>query len=598
MLTKLRAQTKFWMWIVAGAFILTIVFAWGMDYSGAGTNPVLGKVNGHRIMIQDYQAALQANYAAQREQLGGQELDDAFIEFIQEQTWQQMVNQILIDQEIARLGLDAYNEEVLFVLRNNPPPDLRQFEDFQTDGIFDMQKYQAAMQNESFRSFWVYMESYMRSYLPRQKLEHLITASEVVTDAEAREAYRYRNEKVTVQFVSFTPSTHPDSTITVTDAEIRSYYNEHRDEFEEPAKVDLNYVLLYKWPSDRDMKEIEDTLRSLREQLEAGADFSTLARQYTDDPGAQDGNLGWVSRGDMVQAFDEATFALEVGEISEAIKTQFGWHIIRVDSIRSAGTEEEERNTNHILINEDPSPSTLDSLYGVLSQLRVNSEDLDFTTAARQLGLEVQQTGPITQGGFIPGIGFETKASQFAFISRLGAISDVMEHSSAYYILQVRDKIEAGVAPIEDVRDQIRDDLIFDKTLASLKDRSSELAARMRQDPYNFSAIAEAESLQVVDTGSFTRNDYVTGVGRDPSFIAEAFSVPIGSVGELVQGNDGWYILKVTEHIEVVDEGLQTLIEAEKEQLLRTRMQNAFNNWLQGLHNKAKIVDNRSSLLY
>ncbi len=586
------------MWIVGGAFILTIVFAWGMDYSGAGSNPILGKVNGRKIMIQEYQAALQSNYKIQRDQMGGLELDDAYIEIIQEQTWQQIVNQILISQEIERLGLTATNEEILFVLRNDPPADLRQIEEFQTDGIFDIQKYQAAMQNEAFRDFWLTIETYMRGFLPQQKLEHLISASAIVTDAEALESYRYRNEKVKVQFVSLSPDTHPDTTITATEDEIRAYYNSHREEFEEPAKVDLNYILLYKYPSDRDMAEIQNTLQSLREQLESGGNFRTLARQYSDDPGAQDGDLGWVSRGSMVQSFDETAFALEIGEISEPVKTQFGWHIISVDSIRGANTEDEQRKTNHILIKEEASPATLDSMYNLLSDLLLMVDEQDFTTAAQQLGLEVQQTGPIVEGGFIPGIGFETRASQFAFGSRLGEVSNVMEHSSAYYLLQVRDRIEAGVAPLEEVRDQISQDLIFDKNLAALKATSSELADRMQQNPGRFTAIAEAESLNITETGSFTRNDYVTGVGRDPVFIAEAFATPIGMVGELVSGENGWYILKVTEHISVAEEGLKTLIEAEKETLLNTRKQSAFNEWLQGLRDRAKIVDNRNTFLY
>ena len=586
------------MWIVGGAFILTIVFAWGMDYSGAGSNLSLGKINGRKIMIQEYQAALQSNYQIQRDQLGGLELDEAYIEFIQEQTWQQLVNQILISQEIERLGLMATNEEILFVLQNDPPVDLRQFEEFQTNGIFDIQKYQAAMHNEIFRDFWLTIETYMRGFLPQQKLEHLIGASAIVTDAEALESYKYRNEKVTVQFVGLNPDTHPDTTITTTEDEIRAYYKSHSIEFEEPEKVDLNYILLYKNPSDRDMAEVQDTLRSLRVQLESGTNFQALARQYSDDPGAQDGDLGWVSRGTMVQSFDETAFVLEIGEISEPVKTQFGWHIIRVDSIRNADTDDEQRKTNHILINEEASPATLDSMYNLLSDLLLMVDEQDFTTAARQLEIEVQQTGPIVEGGFIPGIGFETRALQFAFSGRLGEVSNVMEHSSAYYLLQIRDRIEAGVAPLEEVRDQISRDLIYDKNLASLKATSIELADRMQQNPDRFTAIAEAESLYVTETGSFTRNDFVTGVGRNPVFIAEAFATPTGMVGELVGGESGWYILKVTEHIEIAQEGLQVLIEAEKETLLNTRRQSAFNEWLQGLRDRAKIVDNRNKLLY
>jgi len=158
MLSKLRAQTKFWIWIVGGAFVLTIVFAWGMDYSGDNSNPVLGKVNGQKIMIQQYQAALQESYTAQRQQLGIQELDDAFIEFVQEQTWQQMVDQILVNQELSKMGMSATADEIVFVLRNNPPAVMRQIPEFQTDGIFDYQKYDAAMVHPDFLNFWITME--------------------------------------------------------------------------------------------------------------------------------------------------------------------------------------------------------------------------------------------------------------------------------------------------------------------------------------------------------------------------------------------------------------------------------------------------------
>ena len=215
MLSKLREQTKFWMWIVGGAFILTIVFAWGMDYSGGNTNPVMGKVDGHRIMIQEYQTALQESYQAQRQQLGIQELDDAFIEYVQEQTWQQMVDQILIAQELRKMGLSATEDEIIFVLRNNPPPVMREIPDFQTDGIFDYQKYEAAMLYPELAGFWISMEQQLFSWLPQEKLGHLVMSTALVTTAEAEESYQYRNENATAQFVRIDPDTRPDSTLTV-----------------------------------------------------------------------------------------------------------------------------------------------------------------------------------------------------------------------------------------------------------------------------------------------------------------------------------------------------------------------------------------------
>lgn len=599
MLTKLRQQTKFWMWIVAGAFILTIVFAWGMDYSGGGSSPVLGKVNGYKIMIQDYQNLLQRNYDAQRQQLGGRELDEAFVEFIQEQTWQEMVNQILIGQELNKLGLAATDNEVVFVLRNNPPPVVRNIGDFQTDGIFDMQKYQSAMSSEAYRMFWVDLEAMMRNYLPQLKLQHLIGSTSLVTDSEALESYRYRNERVSAQFVKLDPISHPDSTITVSRNEIETYYRAHQDMFAEPEKVDLNYVLLYKEASPRDLEEVQEDIGTVMSRLENGEDFSNLARLYSDDTSAdQGGDLGWVSPGDMVVPFNDAAFILEENSISEPVLSEFGWHIIKCDSIRDAGTDSEQRQLSHILFKEEPSSTTLDSLEALLDDLRAAAVEEDFNTAAQRLGLEVQVTGPVAKGGFVPGLGFETKALNFGFANRIGTVSDLMEHMSAYYVIQVRDKIEAGIASLDDVIEQIRDDLIFEKTLAALKPLGERIALQMQEQPARFAAIAEAESLNVEEATSFSRNDYVTGVGRDPTFIAAAFALPLGEVSNLVQGSDFWYIIKVTEHTELAEEGLQTLIESEKERLLNSRIQAAYSEWVRGLRNSAKIVDNRTNFFY
>ncbi len=599
MLTKLRNQTKAIMWIVAIAFVLTIVFAWGMDYSGGSASPVLGRVNKQKIMIQEFQNALQANFQYQREQSGGRDLNESMVEYIREQTWQQMVDQILVNQELQRLGLTTSDQEVVFVLQHNPPSVMRQIPDFQTDGVFDPQKYQAAMRNFQYADFWVSIEQQLRSFLPQVKLEHIISAIPVVSDAQARASYIFTNEKVAVDFVRVDPTTHPDTTVTVTFQEIESYYNNHQEEYTQPPKVDLNYVLLYKNASERDRVEIQQTLLEIRERLEEGEDFNYLAQQYSDDPSATEGGyLGWVGRGEMVSAFEDAGFELDQKSISDPVRTEFGWHIIQCDSIRDAGTDNEERELRHILLRDEASSTTLDSLENLLTQLQTMAEDDDFTTAAMQLGLEVQQTGPVTRGGFVPGIGFEQSVTNFAFANRIGTISDIMEHESAYYMVQVRDKIEEGVTPLTEVSDQIREDLLYVKQLEALESFATDLAAQIRTAPLRLNAIAEAESLTVTDTQTFSRDDYVTGVGRDPAFIAAAFTTPIGGVAGPIRGENEWYILYVKEHLEVEETGLDAIIAGERDRLLRQQITNAFNEWVRGLRAQANIVDNRYRFFY
>ncbi|MFC1543905.1 peptidylprolyl isomerase [Gemmatimonadota bacterium] len=595
MLTKLRAQTKFWMWIVGGAFILTIVFAWGMDFQGGGVTTTLGRVNGRKITIQEYQAALQQNYQIQRQQLGGMEIDDTMLQFVQEQTWQQLVNEILLIQELDRMGLGVTAQELVFVIRNYPPAELRQLPDFQTDGIFDPRKYEAAMVNPSYEMLWLQIEALVASYVPQQKLEHLVSSTALVTLDEAREAYRWRNEEVSAAFVEITPDTRPDSTVTVSDEEVRSYYREHREDYERPARVDFNYVLLYKNPSDRDKFEVRQTLSDLSRRLLQGVEFGSLARQYSEDTtGPQGGDLGWINPGDMVQRFDETAFGLEEGAVSPPVRTEYGWHLVKVDSIRGLGTDEEQRRVRHILLREEASGATLDSLQSALEDLRGMAEENDFNTAASMLGMQVSNTGPVAQGGFIPGIGYEPQVISFGLASRVGEISEVLEHTSAYYVVQVRDKLDAGVAPLEDVRAEIEEQLLWDKQIANLAELAERAARDMKARPDSFSDLAGEYDLEVVETGTFTRNDYVTGVGRDPEFIAVAFTTPVGEVAGPVRGENGWYIIRVREHSDVSGEGIQSLVEAERSRLLSERRRTAFTTWLQGLRARARITDNRS----
>ncbi len=597
MLTKLREQTKFWMWIVGGAFILTIVFAWGMDFSGGGISQVLGKVNGEKIMVQEYQQALQSNYQYQQQQMGGREIDPSMMEYLEEQTWQQIVNQTLIRQEIERLDLHATEEEVRETLLTNPPAIVQQIPDFQTDGRFDQQKYMAATRNRNYAGMWVELERIAAQSIPEKKLEHMILGTVTVTDDEARESYRYRNERVNTDYVALRPELIPDTTITVSDSEIQSYYRDHREDFRQPEKVDLNYVLLYKDPSPRDRVELQETIQQLKRRLDQGEDFAVLARQYSDDTTAPDGgSLGWINRGDMVAPFEETAFSLPAGRVSDPVTTQFGTHIVKVDSIRTRSGEE-QRKVRHILLEDAPSGATLDSLAQTLEDLRDRAAMEDFTTAATRLGLTVNQTGPVAQGGFLPGIGYEPDVTRWGFQNDIGEISEVREHSSAYYVVQVRDKIEAGIQPLELVRSQIVTELKTREAMSRLGERAGELAARLKQRPDRFRAIAEEEGLEALATGTFTRNDFVSGIGRDPQYIAAAFNTPVSSVVGPIESDDAWYVLKVTDHTEPASEQLRSVIESEKQRLLQSRRQNAFNQWLIELRDRADIRDNRSKVL-
>jgi hypothetical protein len=173
-----------------------------------------------------------------------------------------------------------------------------------------------------------------------------------------------------------------------------------------------------------------------------------------------------------------------------------------------------------------------------------------------------------------------------------------MEHTSAYYVVQVRDRLEEGIAPLADVRSGIRSILLTEKRMSALGEVARELADRLQQEPARFNEIVTAAGLTTTETGSVTRNDYIPVVSRDPQFIAALFTAPIGSVTEAIRGEQSWYILHVLERTEVSTTNLASLIADEQKRLLQDRRQSAFSTWLQGLRAQAKIVDTRSEIFY
>lgn len=604
MIKTMRQNTKVILWIVAVAFVGLIVFSWGMDISGirSGRGGVIGQVNGQRISVEQFRRALRQSYLQAKKQSDKEPDMDRLVE----QTWQNLVGQILIAQEIEGRNIIVSEREVLRYIRENPPEIVRNQEAFKTDGEFDPAKYEKFLddpltyQDETNRRFIAYLEEVARGALRIQRLQDQLFGAIRVTSAEVRKDFTDRNEKVRVEYVFAGPETFRDVEVEVDEKEIQAYYDQHLEDFREAEKRRCDYVVLKKEPSPSDEERVKQEINDLLSEARGGADFSELARQNSDDraSASQGGDLGWFGHGHMVEPFEKVAFSLKVGEISDPVRTPFGWHIIKLTDRKWENGEEKIR-ASHILLEVKPGLRTLRHLREDAETLASEAKERDLKEVAGRLGYEVKDTGFFARGGYIPGIGRAAPLIRFAFTAKLGDVSDVYENERGFFVLQLKERKEEGIRPFEAVKAQIERKIADGKRRDIARKRIEgvmELIAggSTLQDAVKAEAErSSAKPLEVESPEPFSRTDYVRGVSDQTEFTQVSFNLHVGQTSGIVSAGRGYYIIHLLEKLPIDEKEFQQKAEEIRQRLLSQKRYEAYNAWFTSLRNNAKIVDNR-----
>ncbi|MGB3093218.1 MAG: peptidylprolyl isomerase, partial [Candidatus Zixiibacteriota bacterium] len=443
MLKAMRKLTKHIMWFVIVAFVGTIIFAWGMDLgSRKQRRGVIASINGEEIELYTFQYYYdQALRQAEKEQ---GDVDDQTAIQIRDEVFNNLLNDVLLNQEAAKRRIEVTDTEMYEYMRRYPPQELREHPAFQTpEGEFDYQKYVQALADP--RVPWDQVEQMIRPNLRMGKLQQAILSLVRVTDSEAERFYRDENEKVNVEYLLVPAYEFQRQNLSLSDQSIEAYYQDNRDEFQTDPSANLSYVFFEKKPSQADEDEIKERLVEIKEEILEGEDFAGMAEDYSDDVGSgkDGGNLGWFGKGAMVEAFEQTAFSLEPGEISEPVKTQFGWHLIKVEEKRGEGDDQEVR-ASHILLKITPSDATLDMLKETSEDFADRVRKSELSEMAEGESLSVSETGWFTQEGHIPGIGRNIQVDEFAFEKGEGTVSDLIETARGFYVFQIKEKRPAG----------------------------------------------------------------------------------------------------------------------------------------------------------
>ena len=592
---QMRENTKWIMLVTAVAFVLLMVFQWGMDITGrsGGSQGEIGRVNGTPVIYEAYMNAYRGLY----DQVQGQQAEPVNSQQnreIEDAAWDQMVDQILIQQELRRRRIDVTEEEIRQAARFQPPPELRTSPAFVTDGAFDLAKYQEYLATSADPLLFQQLEAYYRDVLPQGKLMRQLATGVYASDGELWSLWRDANESVTVRFVPFDPTVRvPNNSITITEREIERHWDDNRDDFEMPARATVEVVVLPKVLSAADSVAAHDRVASLLEEIRGGAPFDSVgSREATAVQPATFEDLGTFGRGDMTPVFDTAAFTTPIGRAAGPVQTPFGYHLVLV-SARAA----DSATAKHILVPITRTEESEVQMLALADSLEILSEERTLEEAALIMGLNFETVEVTEVFPFVPSAGQVGEGADWAFQDAApGDVSELFENDLAFYVMELVSSRPSGVLPLEEAEPTVRQILLLTKKVERVMGEAEDVVERVRAGATLSSAAAET-GLEVRAPAPFTRQQFVPGLGQQNAAIGAAFGLREGQVSEPVATRDNVFVIEKITHNRADSTAWLAQRDEQRRQFTAAIQQQRVQEWIAGLRATANIVDRRDEVL-
>jgi peptidyl-prolyl cis-trans isomerase D len=579
--------------VFAGLMLIFVLTMAPWDKITTGTS--VGKVNGRAIDARVYQRMVQqATEARQRQSSQSLGLDD--YEAIRNDVWDQFVTAELLESEYNRRAIGVTDDEVVDAIRSAPLPDFFRLPEFQTDGKFDLAKYQKWLGSSVAQQFLPAMEDQYREQLERAKLFRAVSADVFLSDAALWERYRDEHESVRVDLAAIVPAgAVSDSAVSVTPAEIEAWYAAHRTELARPKTIFTSFISLSRLPDASDTTAARERAEAVRKELLGGAPFAEVAKRESADTvsGNKGGELGEWTKGAFDPAFDSAAFSLKVNAISAPVLSQFGFHLIQVTS--RTGNKAKGR---HILIPIEVAGAHRDRLDAEADSLdKLAAEHTDpaaLDTAARALRLQIGRAKPMAAGARMQ-IGLLTlpDAGVWATDAKVGQLSSIIETPYALYVFRVDSIHQPGIPALADARDSVSRIVRDSKKKAESRKLADDLVKRL-DGGTALAQAADAMKLPHEVYGPFTR---LSSPIRDPLVTGTTFGLDAGKHSGVIDTNDGLYVVQTLEHIKADSAAFVKDLEQLRARAVQEARQERVQTYLAGLRSAAKIVDNRSKIL-
>ena len=622
MLSLMRKHASSWIIKFLLAAIIVVFIPWGVQRYTSQRSSRVADVNGTIITLGDYRNSY-TNLVEQVRQSFGNNLNDELIQALQlrKRALDQLIDRALMLQEAEKLKIQVSDEELAQTIRN--------IRAFQTAGVFDNRRYlntlsRTKLSPETF-------EEQQREAIIIDKLQNFVTGNIKVSELEARQWYKYNNTEVDVDYVLLEPGqfknieptadeiadyfdqhqetykTDPEiivrylnlkpedfaSKVTVAEEDIQDYYESNLEKFKNPQTVQARHILI-KVAQNAKPEEVESARQRAEDILKLareGQDFAALARQYSEGPtNTKGGDLGTFRREAMVKPFSDKAFSMKAGDISDPVRTRFGWHIIKVEKVNPAKTlslDEARADIEKTLKTESSRNLAYDEAEAVYD---ATFEGQNLVDIAQERNLNLQTTELFPQKSPPKEIKDGARFASVAFGLPVNEVSDIQEFGDQYYLLEVVEKVPSKIPELKTVEDGVKKDVIEEKQDAKALSEADLFLAELKTGQ-PFDAVSQKFKLAPKKTGFFKRNGSIPTIGQESEIASTAFKLSEENPlpGEPLRGQKGYYVISFRERQEPELSGFEKDKAALQDRLLQQKTFKTMDAWLKRIKSESQI---------
>ena len=615
-LKLMRDNLKHLTWIL-GLVVLAFVFSVFADYGGQGrwfggaSGSWAALVNGEEISIKEFLDQARSLDRYYRNLLGNSYDPARFNLNIGQQAINQLIQNRVILSHARSLGLTATPEEVRDQIIADPSLQGE-------NGFIGASRYKDLLRSNG-RDPGEYESGLARQVLLRKWIE-VVTADIGATDRQVEEEIRRRDERADVVFARFRPRDF-ENQVQPSDEEITAYYEENLDayrrgegrsfeilvldrlreqrdisvpeaglraeyeaslqtRFQVPEQRRASHIL-FKTPPDLTDSEIagaRSSAETVLARLQAGEDFAEVAKEVSEDPSAANGgDLGFFGRGVMTVPFEQAVWRLgEIGETADIVRTQFGFHIIKLTGKRDSRIKPFEE------VREELAREMAFRLAG--EQVRDRAQEFHALVKDRPDGFKdeaarqsrvVTETGAVYPGDPIPGLGPNPEVERALFGLAQGEISEPIAIPRGYLMARFIEPQAGGAPPLEEIKDRVEADLRGRRA----QEMALQLAERALADPEGreLPDLGGALGFEVEEVSTVARGVSIGSLGSRPEIERVIFSAEVGKLNGPLEIDDETVLLQVRSRDELTEEEVSERVPPMRQQLMASRRQLAIS---------------------
>ncbi|PAU95160.1 hypothetical protein CK503_02875 [Aliifodinibius salipaludis] len=584
---KMRKSTSVILWV--------LIFSFGVLWMLADTNMfdviqqgprTLGSVNGESISLEEYNNRLQY-YTQQYSERTGNSMTPEVRAQYEQQSWNDLVNSRLLQDKMDDLGIHVTDQEVVDMITGpNPDPLIRQ--NFANeDGTIDRVALQSWAEAPENTQLLISIEQQMRQKRQQQKMNNYLQSSMDVSDYEVEQYYIRNNTRADVSFVRFPYADVSNSEISVSEDDLREYYNNNQDKYERKESYRITYVSFDKTPTKEDTTRTFEEMNRLQSEFVTAENDSLFFNRYQSD---MEYSVKTANK-DEIRELYQPVLDVSVGKVTDVI--QDGGRLFLLKKLDETANEVTFTVFGRD-ITADPI-ATIDARAETADDFSFYAQEDGFKGEAERRDLEISEAFATKGNNFISGIGQSQQIMRFLESAYEGQISDPLELNEQFVVIKVNEITEAGVEPFEEVEDQIRTVVTNNKRKQQIVTNVEDLISQNS----DLKSIAEAAGKEVMTVESLAKSDAtIEGAGREPKVVGAIFGLNEGEQSPAIEGTSAAFVVQLDELYEADLDNL-TADERQRirQQLRRQKNQAFMNTWIEQLKKEADIEDNRAQLL-